>query len=458
MKRSAILRKTDGGTSLPFSPTGLLIIATVLHLAMTATVFMLGRNALLPSTFDTNGTAVSFAQDGVGHREDAATLAQMLRGGEFRVWFNSPYPFHVKLYSLSFIVFGSFLGLNIVGAEPVNLFCYLGILILVYKMSEESFGSHSGLVAAATVALWPSLLLHTTQLLKDPIFILGMLGLSFVMMRLLTGSYSWSKGLLIGAAGALLVAVLWKTRSDLGPVLVATVILGAVTLTIRQFQLKQILASNLAGMGLLLALTGGTILWLPVYRDSDNPRRYDKAAITQEALATDNAAVSSVVRWWQVGTQVGIVRQRFVTKYPDSSFNLDTSVKLTNTTDLFRYLPRAAAIGLFAPFPKMWFESGNSVGSTGRILSGSEMLLMYAVEALAIVGLWRGRRQLSVWLLFSIAVMGTIALGLVVVNVGTLYRLRYVFLIMLIILAAGGISDVVNWLTKRQSSPQKVGA
>jgi hypothetical protein len=184
-----------------------------------------------------------------------------------------------------------------------------------------------------------------------------------------------------------------------------------------------------------------------VYRDSDNPRRYDKAAITQEALATDNAAVSSVVRWWQVGTQVGIVRQRFVTKYPDSSSNLDTSVKLTNTTDLFRYLPRAAAIGLFAPFPKMWFESGNSVGSTGRILSGSEMLLMYAGEALAIVGL-----------LFSIAVMGTIALGLVVVNVGTLYRLRYVFLIMLIILAAGGISDVVNWLTKRQSSPQKVGA
>jgi len=53
---------------------------------------------------------------------------------------------------------------------------------------------------------------------------------------------------------------------------------------------------------------------------------------------------------------------------------------------------------------------------------------------------------------------GTIALGLVVVNVGTLYRLRYVFLIMLIILAAGGISDTVNWFMKRQSPRQKVGA
>jgi hypothetical protein len=457
MKRSTILRKADGGTNLPISAAGLLIIAAVLHVAMTATVFMLGRNALLPATFDANGTAVSFAEDGVGYREDAATLAQVLRGGEFLVWFNSPYPFHVKLYSLCFVVFGSSLGLNIVGAEPVNLFCYLGILILVYKIGEESFGSYSGLVAAATVALWPSLLLHTTQLLKDPIFILGMLALSFVMMRLPTDSYSWCKGLLIGAVGASLVALLWKTRSDLGPVLVATVILGAVTLTIRQIQLKRILVSNLAAMGLLLALTAGTILWLPVYRDSDNPR-HDKGAETQEALAIDSAAAPSVVRWWQVGRQVGIVRQRFVTKYPDASSNLDSSVKLTNTADLIRYLPRAAAIGLFAPFPKMWFESGNSVGSTGRIFGGLEMLLMYAVEALAVVGLWKGRRQLSVWLLFSITVMGTIALGLVVVNVGTLYRLRYVFLILLIILASGGINHIVNWLANRQSPPQKVGA
>ena len=458
MKRSTILRKADGRTSILLRPPGLLIIAALLHVAITATVLMLGRNALLPATFDTNGIAISFAEDGVGHREDAATLAQMLRGGEFLVWFNSPYPFHVKLYSLCFAVFGSSLGRNIVGAEPVNLFCYLGILILVYNLGKETFGSYSGLVAAATVALWPTLLLHTTQLLKDPIFILGMLALSFVMMRLLTGSYSWRKGLLIGAAGAALVALIWKTRSDLGPVLVATVILGAVTLTIRQFQLKRLAASNLAGIGLLLTLTAATVLWLPVYRDLDNPRRNFKGAETQEAFAIDNAAVSADVRWWQVSTQVGIVRQRFVTKYPDSSSNLDTSVKLTNTRDLFRYLPRAAAIGLFAPFPKMWFETGNSVGSTGRILSGLEMLLMYAVEALAVVGLWRGRRQLSVWLLFSIAVMGTIALGLVVVNVGTLYRLRYVFLTLLIILAAGGISQVVNWLPKRQSPPQKVGA
>lgn len=440
--------------STALSPAELLFIAAVMHVAMTVTVFMVGRKALLPSIFDTNGTAVSFASDGVAYLDDAATLAQMLRRGELLVWVNSSYAFHLKLYSLSFAVLGSSFGFNIVAAEPVNLIWYLGILICVYKLAEETFEAYSGLLAAATVALWPSFLLHTTQLLKDPVFILGMLALTFVLMRLLTDSLPWRKALLLGAAGGLLLAFLWKARSDLGPVLVACVILGAVTLTLRQFQLRHLLASNLAGIGLLLALTAGSVLWLPVYRDADNPRH----KLRQQTTEIDNGAAQRVVHWWQLGEQVGILRHRFVTKYPDSSSNIDSNVKFMNTRDVIRYLPRATAIGLLAPFPKMWFETGDSVGDKGRILSGLETLLMYVIEVFAVVGLWLGRRKLAVWLLFSIAITGTVALGLVVVNVGTLYRLRYVFLIMLIVLAAGGMSNAVKELTKSQSFRQRVGA
>src|SRR5205085_12346137 len=68
-------------------------------------------------------------------------------------------------------------------------------------------------------------------------------------------------------------------------------------------------------------------------------------------------------------------------------------------TDLLRYLPRAAVVGFFAPFPSMWFASGRQVGSAGRLLGGLESLAMYVVEGLALLGLWRGRRQLSVWFL-----------------------------------------------------------
>jgi hypothetical protein len=430
----------------------------VLHVAISAAVFTLGRNSFLPSTFDTNGIAVSFAGDGVGHREDAATLAQSCTAGEFRMWFSSAYPFHVKLYSICFVVFGPSLGLNILGAEPLNLFYYLGILILVYKLGEEAFETRAGLVAAVTVALWPSLLLHTTQLLKDPLFILAMLALVFVMIRLLTGVYSWRKSLLGGVLGTSLSAVLWKTRPDMAPVLVLTVLLGASALALRQFQLKRILLSNLTAMALLLALTAGVVIWLPVYQDSENPRHPDKPELKQPTVVGKSATARTDLRWWRVGAQVGVVRQRFSTMYPDAGSNIDSNVELTNNEDLVRYLPRAAVLGLFAPFPSAWFERGNSVGYLGRLLGGLETFLMYGVELLAIVGLWRGRRHLSVWLLFSIAAMGTIALGLVVINVGTLYRLRYVFLILLIILAAGGITHAFDWLRQRQSPRLKVDA
>jgi hypothetical protein len=66
---------------------------------------------------------------------------------------------------------------------------------------------------------------------------------------------------------------------------------------------------------------------------------------------------------------------------------------------------------------------------------------------LALIGLWRGR--ISIWFLFSVATTGMIALGLVVVNVGALYRLRYVFLMLFIILAAEGASRSLDQLSKK---------
>ncbi len=110
-------------------------------------------------------------------------------------------------------------------------------------------------------------------------------------------------------------------------------------------------------------------------------------------------------------------------------------MRLTTASDVLRFIPRAAVIGFFAPFPRMWFEHG-SYGSAGRLLSGAETLVMYFLYFGVAACLWRNRRRLETWLLFLVATLGTVALGLVVANAGALYRLRYVFWIMFIIMAA----------------------
>jgi hypothetical protein len=150
-----------------------------------------------------------------------------------------------------------------------------------------------------------------------------------------------------------------------------------------------------------------------------------------------------------MAARVARVRGRFLERYRDAGSNIDDHVPLTGMGDLVGYLPRAAAIGFLAPFPDMWTTTGGRVGLTARRLSGLESVAMYAVYAVAVAGLWRGRRRIAVWLLSSVAATGLTALGLVVVNVGALYRLRYVFLFLVITIAAGGATGLAPDQTRR---------
>jgi putative peptidoglycan lipid II flippase len=117
-------------------------------------------------------------------------------------------------------------------------------------------------------------------------------------------------------------------------------------------------------------------------------------------------------------------------------------VQFNGWADMIRYLPRAAVIGFFSPFPDMWLAQGSQVGATGRRLSGLEMLFTYLIELLALAGLWYRRRELTVWLLALTAAVGATALGLIVLNIGSLYRVRYPFWMLLVVLGAGGVTQL----------------
>jgi hypothetical protein len=89
------------------------------------------------------------------------------------------------------------------------------------------------------------------------------------------------------------------------------------------------------------------------------------------------------------------------------------------------------------------------VGSAGKLLSGAETLVMYGFGLLALVAVLRPPRRLAAWLLLSITAFGVTALGLVIPNVGALYRFRYTFWVLLIILGAKGFESVLAWAVRR---------
>ena len=153
---------------------------------MAITIFLIGHFRVLPGIFDQNGISLTFAIDGTTYQHVASNLADELQHNGVSAWLNAKAPLHSRLHSISFAIFGKVFGYNILGAEPVNLFYYLAILICIYVIGREVFNVQTGFIAAAIVAVWPSFLVYSTQLIRDGFSIACLLGLILVLVLLLS--------------------------------------------------------------------------------------------------------------------------------------------------------------------------------------------------------------------------------------------------------------------------------
>ncbi|MCA1636236.1 MAG: hypothetical protein LC802_21730 [Acidobacteria bacterium] len=438
----------------------LLSIALCLHLTVAAGVYYAGRRAAAPALVGQGGIA-SFASDGHIYRSQIGALEKTLKEEGVAAWFRAPALAHVRLYSLSFALFSPLFGQNILSAEPLNVIYYLGTLLLIFALGSEAFGEREGLIAAAMwAALFPSFLLHTTQLLRDPLFVVVALALVLVSVRWLTTEYSLPGGLAAGALGGAAAGSLWFIKNTAWWVVLAIMCLGATLSVARQAHRRNLLGGNLAGIALMLAIALGVSysvtpyflpkeFWSPDRPPAGaarSPEKIDARGASAASSSADVAAAADPADGRPPGglfSRVAFMRSQFVKFYPDAGSNLDADVRFGGASDVARYLPRAALVGLCAPFPNMWVRAGERVGAKGRLLGGCETFVIYLVELLALRSLWQRRRQLPVWLLSLIFLIGVTALGMVVVNVGALYRQRYLFWILLVVVAADSVSRIL---------------
>ena len=408
-------------------------MAAILHVVVTTSIFLIGRHHLLPGTFDENGIGISFAVDGVAYRNLISDMTSVLKTNGLSSWLNLLAPLHCRLYSLSFALLGNILGYNILAAEPLNLLYYLGILTLVFWLGSTVFSRRAGLMAAVIVGLWPSFLVHTTQLIRDPLSILLFLALLFAMMLLLLRTLSWQRALWISIASSIVVATFWLTRGNMWNVILIALGITAALLVIRMLRERRLLLAN----ALLLVVLSFTALLVPSLLPSV---RFSGTRVVEPAIAIGFNSTQSGGWWSKLVNEVRRRRSAF-SIYAAQQSNIDSDVRLNSPTDIISYLPRAIVVGCFAPFPRMWFENGTG-GHAGRMLAGVETLFMYLLYVPTILCVWSNRRNYAVWLLFLIAFIGMMSLGLVVVNVGAMFRFRYVFWMLVIVLGAEEVRSV----------------
>jgi hypothetical protein len=421
---------------LSISPRRLLFLAAVLHIALTVVITVVGKSQIVPQTFDNNGIGIAFALDSASYREEASRMAAMLRAGEYREWANYQTQlatFHVRLYSISYALFGKVVGEGVLAAEPFNLIYYLALVVLTYFMGAVVFSSSVGRASAVVVGLWPSLLMISTQLLREPLFIDAFLLLLLSLILCIKRTQLLSLKQAVGAtvAGMFALFLILLARSTMWEIVIVITIVGALQCFItqlmeRRFNLQKTIAI------LLICLAAFVLPKIMVGRTVTD--RAERLLYTQSTVESTRPAP-----WTRKAQQIGLIRQRFVAAYTSAGSNLDTDVQINGVGDAVHYLPRALAIGLFAPFPQMWFVRGVKVGLTGRVVTGVEMLGLYFMFALACLAVVRERRNLLVWFLFGGSVFASLALAYVVVNVGALYRMRYPYYIPIILLAVASL-------------------
>lgn len=413
-------------------PRFLILAAAVWHIFITLTVFLIGRYQLIPNQIDPVGLAMT--SDAADYQGDCVLLVSVLRNGSVREWATWPTQLHVRFYSLPLTLLFRWIGFSVLAIEPLNLIYYLLILALVFQIGRTIFDYESGLVAAGIVAVWPSLLFHTTQLLREPLLILALLVTIYCVVKCLSGDLPWRRGLLLTLPAVLALLTIRIVRLPVWQLLYVVVPVAIILLLIRSVGEKRVAI----GAVILAAAMTMALVIIPRFQSSfENQQQLMVEGGAQDHEWLQELSLVQQIEARRKGFLIRVDEEGNTFEVTDGS-NIDTDARFQTVGDLVRYLPRALVVGLFSPFPNMWWQAGRQVGHGGRLLSGMETLLTYGIEGLALFGLWLGRRKLAAWFLFIFAGLGALSLGIAVNNIGALYRLRYPFWVMLVILGAGG--------------------
>lgn len=330
---------------------------------------------------------------------------------------------------------------------PVNAAVHATSGIFIFLISQDLWpgrvGVYSGIIAASLFIAFPSALNWYGQIHKDGFAILGMLVIFYSWVR--ASRYSWQvrtilRLVLSNLAGLLLIVFV-------RPYNVMLLVLSAAIVSLISFiyfaatgKLKKMAILALI-VGLFLGALGIVNAYVPKHwvtekqemllglaRSKGIDWHWDRSPKVPPALdrIAENAAVVRVVNIYH-GREMR------------AGSLMDENIRPGNFWSSLAYLPKAAFIALFAPFPNRWLKGSGVV----NLVSVGETVLWYVLVPGVCLALWYRRSPALVLLAVNALVFLTV-LGLTNPNLGTLYRFRYVYLFIFILIGIMGWMELLR--------------
>lgn len=382
----------------------------------------------------------------------AVDLAERIRlhgWSEWRVYPAVSATGNVALLAGLYALFGEDPSLMVPVNAAIHALSGTLLLLLGRMLWPGRVGTLAGMVAGTLFVIFPSALNWYGQVHKDGFAIAGTMLVLTAWVVTETGKPNrWQVPTALAAALAGMALIVFVRPYSLMPVLGGMLVM----LTVKLASIGKSGGSSACRRALVLQLVLVILVGMAAYmvpQTGANEQGYakwtDKKGTTGWTWQPTSWIPQGIEKYVEIlaRTRAGLIDEEL--KIQAGSL-YDTDKLPASTPQVVAYAPRALQIALFAPFPSLWFEKL----SVTRLVAVGEMAIWYLIAPGLLLALWLGRsRAMPAVMVFSLALLTLY--GITIANVGTLYRIRYpyLFLLMLIGLAGWlGFFERRGWLPK----------
>ena len=360
-----------------------------------------------------------FSIDSTLYHQEAISLLEYLNSGDFNEWWlGYPRHKHVRFIALVYWVFGDTYPLLF---ELVNSFVWVISVVLIYRATYYLFNQDIKIAVVVSMFMFfPSILISSVQLLREPFYILGFCFITYGLIVIFIRNRSWL-GVFCLISGYIL---LLSTKDYIIPL---------VLYVFSPWLLISIVARKIDIFpSLVMFLVVAIITFGNDFSDSS----YNGAIIGMNSnsnsttIRTDERHALIRLLDLRIANRLSSMRKDFKYVNNGAGSSIDVDVRYQQIEDVILYFPRAIQISFLSPFPTQWLSKGKQTGRMGMIIAGFETVILYV----ALIGF--------IWVLFTnfhliyalipiLLLSGIIIvlLGYAVPNVGTIYRMRQGLLI-----------------------------
>lgn len=415
------------------------------------------QKLLLPLFPALQGSSGLLSADSTYFHSVAVALAESIKIHGWSSWTVYPAPGasgNVAVLGALYAIFNHDPALIIPLNAAIHATTGICLFFIAQKLWDKEVGTYTGIIVAILFVIFPSSLNWYGQVHKDGYAIFGAVLVLYAVVLVLSSPYS-RKNLVSSTACAVLgvATVAFVRPYNLKLLFLALLVIcffhALSVLFLKNMRQQWRVCFSLSIIAVVV-LAG---VFLMDYRKDpghEAGKAYTSLALSKEVWdfhgngqSYSGAFLPDKLKGYLKSVAEVRVANIYYTVSTQAKSGIDLTVMPDRPDAVFAYLPRAVQIALFAPFPSMWFDTF----SVTRLVAVAEMALWYMVAPGIFLSLYY-KRSLAIAgaMLFSLCFLAVY--GLVLPNVGTLYRIRYLYLFVFIMI---GISGYVSWIMKHTS-------